>query len=88
MIIPVSTSATECSHFCLKIVKSKLQANMGEEGLNALMLLYVHKDIVLDYEKVIDIYANRFPRRMRFLNPMKDDWKDVMFLYISIKLTF
>ena len=73
LIIPVSTAATECSHSCLKIVKSKLQSNMGEEKLNALMLLYVHKDIGLDYNKAIDIYANRYPRRMIFLNPMKED---------------
>ena len=73
LIIPVSTAATECSHYCLKIVKSKLQSNMGEEKLNALMPLYVHKDTVLDYIKVIDIYAIRYPRRMRFLNPMKED---------------
>ena len=86
--IPVSTAATECSHSFLKKEKSKLQSNMGEERLNALVLLYVHKDIVLDYNKLIDIYANRYPRSMGFLNPMKeDDWKDVGFLYISIKLT-
>ena len=73
LIIPVTTAATEHSHSCLKILKSKLQFNMGEERLNALMLLYVHTDIALDYNKVIDIYVNSYPRRMRFLNPMKED---------------
>ena len=73
LIIPVSNAATEHSHSCLKIVKSKLQSNMGKERLNALVLSYVHKDIVLDYKKVIDIYTNRYARRMRFLNPAKED---------------
>ena len=59
LIIPFSTAATKHSHSCLTIVKSKLKYNMGEERLNALMLLYVHKNTVLDYNKVIDIYANR-----------------------------
>ena len=44
---------------------------MCEGRLNALMLLYVHKDITLDYGKIIDIYANRYPHRMRFSNPMQ-----------------
>ena len=71
MIIPVSTATVEQSHSGLKIVKSKLQSTMGEGRLNALMMLYVHKDITLDYGKIIDIYANRYPHRMRFSNPMQ-----------------
>ena len=72
LIIPFNTSATEYSHSCLKIVKSKLKSNMAEDRLNTLMLLYVHKDIVLDSNKVIDICANKYPRRKRFLNAMKE----------------
>ena len=30
---------------------------MGEDRLNALLLLYVHRDIKLDYDKIIDDYA-------------------------------
>ena len=73
LIIPVSTAATESSHSCLKIVKSKLQSNIVEERLNALMLLYVPKDIVLDYNKEIDIYVYRYPRVYKSMNPMKED---------------
>ena len=29
-----------------------------------------HKDVHLDYELVNDEYANRFPRRMLFINPV------------------
>ena len=43
---------------------------MGQDRLNALLLLYVHKDIVLDYEAVIDLYASRYPRRMVLVNPL------------------
>ena len=71
-VMPVSTAAVERSHSSLKIVKSKLQSRMGEGRLNALMLLYVHKDIELDYNKIIDRYAKKYPRRMRFSNPLQD----------------
>ena len=55
VIIPVSTATVERSHSGLKIVKSKLQSTMGEGRLNVLMLLYAHKDIILDYGRIIDI---------------------------------
>ena len=70
--MPVSTAAVERSHSNLKIVKSKLQSRMGEGRLNALMLLYIHKDIELDYNKIIDRYAKKYPHRMRFSNPLQD----------------
>ena len=72
LVMPVSTAAVEKSHSSLKIVKSKLQSKMGEGRLNALMLLYVHKDIILDYNRIIDRYAKKYPRCMRFLNPLQD----------------
>ena len=72
LVMPVSTAAVERSHSSLKIVKSKLQSRMGEGRLNALMLLYVHKDIILDYNRIIDRYAKKYPRRMRFSNPLQD----------------
>ena len=71
MVSPVSTAVVECSHSALKIVKSKMQSTMQEGRLNALMMLYVHKDIKLNYNKIIDIYANKFPCRMRFSNPLE-----------------
>ena len=70
--MPVSTAAVERSHSSLKIVKSKLQSRMGEGRLNTLMLLYIHKDIELDYNKITDRYAKKYLRRMRFSNPLQD----------------
>ena len=72
MIILVSTAATECSHSSLQVVKTKLQSTMCQNRLNALMLLYIHKDIPLTYNKIIDLYANRYPRRMTFSNPLAE----------------
>ena len=72
LIMPVSTALVERSHSCLKIVKSKLQSRMGEGRLNALMLLCMHKDIKLDFNRIIDLYAKKYPRRMRFSNPLQE----------------
>ena len=72
LVMPVSTAAAERSHSSLKIVKSKLLSRIGEGRLNALMLLYVHKDIELDYNKIIDRYTKKYPCHMRFSNPLQD----------------
>ena len=37
---------------------------MGEDRFNALMLLYVHKDIELNIDAIIDSYSRKYPRRM------------------------
>ena len=43
---------------------------MGEERLNYLSLACVHRDILLDYDKIIDIYASKYPRMMLLINPL------------------
>ena len=45
---------------------------MGEERLNALLLLYIHRDISLDFDKIIDMYASRYPKRMLLINPLSE----------------
>jgi chromosome condensin MukBEF complex kleisin-like MukF subunit len=37
---------------------------MGKDHFNALILLYVHKDIEIDISKVVEMYARQYPRRM------------------------
>ena len=45
---------------------------MREERLNALLLLFIHKDIPLDYAAIVDDYAKRSnKRRMTFVNPLQ-----------------
>ena len=45
---------------------------MREDRLNALLLLFIHKDIALDYDAIIDDYAKRNQRRMTFINPCNE----------------
>ena len=45
---------------------------MGEDRFNALMLLYVHKDIELNIDAIIDsyMYSRRYPRMMLLIDPI------------------
>ena len=45
---------------------------MDEDHLNALSLVCVHRDIFLDYDKIIDIYASKYPKRMLLINPLSE----------------
>lgn len=69
-ITPVTVAITEQANSALKHIKSPKRSMMGQDRLNALLMLFVHKDIKLDYEGTIDLYARRFPRRMTFANPL------------------
>ena len=40
--------------------------------LNALLIVYIHRDIFLDYDKIIDICVSKYPRRMLLINPLSE----------------
>ena len=63
-------STTERANSALKFIKSDRRSTMGQDLLNSLLLLYVHKDIQLNYDAVVDLYASHYPRGMTLLNPM------------------
>ena len=56
MIAPVLGATVERSNSSLRFVKSGFSSTMREDRLNALLLLFVHKDIALDYDAIIDDY--------------------------------
>ena len=73
LLVTAVTSATvERSNSTLKFIKNPYRNSMKQDRLTALILLYIHRDISLDYDKIIDIYATRHPRRMLLLNPLSD----------------
>ena len=57
--ILLTTTATNTSveraNSALRHIKTDFRNMMGEEHLNALLLVYIHRDIFLDYDKIIDI---------------------------------
>ena len=43
------------------------------ERVNALLLVCIHRDIFIHYDKIIDIYAFRYPARIFLTNPLSDN---------------
>ena len=54
-------------------LRTEFQSMMGEERLNALSLVCIHRDIFLDYDKIINIYASKYPRRRLLINPVSEN---------------
>lgn len=70
LMLPVSAATIERGNSSFKAVETKLRTTTTENLINALLLLYVHKDIRLNYDKIIDMYARANPRRMKLTNPL------------------
>ena len=51
--LPVTTASNKCSFSALKYLKTYLRNTTMEVRLNGLALLYVHRDISLDFEQII-----------------------------------
>ena len=62
----------ERGNSALRFVKTVYRSTMGEDRMNALLLLFIHKDIPLDYGSIVDKYARCNPRRMNFINPCSE----------------
>jgi len=73
LITAVTLCGVERANSSLRFVKSSLRSSMGEDRFNALMLLYVHKNIDLKVEQIITTHAHKHPRRMLLLNPLDDE---------------
>ena len=67
-----TSSSEERANSVLKLVKNVYRSKMSEDQLNSVILIYVHKDVKLDYKDIIDIYARCNPRRMLFIDPLGD----------------
>ena len=83
MSILLTTSATnalvETPNFALHFIKTDYRSTMSEDHFNAPVLLYVHWDIKLDYNRIIQIYANKYPRRLLLINPLLESWKSLIY---------
>jgi len=68
----VKSSSVERANSSLKYIKNPLRSTMGEDRFNALLLMYVHKDIQIDINKIVDKFAGKHPRKMMLTNPLFD----------------
>ena len=72
LVIPVTTASVERGNSSLKYVKSELRTTMTQDRLNALILLFIHKDIPLDYDVIVNAFAAKRPGRMLLQSPLLD----------------
>ena len=57
----------------LQHLRTDFRNVMGEQCLNPLSLAYIHRDIFLDYDKIIDIYASKYPSRRLLINSLSEN---------------
>ena len=69
LIIPVTTATVERANSAIKLIKTDLRSTMAQDRLNALVLMFVHKDLSVNLERAIDSFAKANPRRLLFLDP-------------------
>ena len=54
-------------------LKTDFRSMMGQERLNALPFVCIHRNIFLVFDKIINIYASKYPRRMLLINPLSEN---------------
>ena len=55
-----------------KFVKTSKRRRIGVNRLNALLMLFVHKDITVNVDKVLDLFAAKKSRRLDLAIPLAD----------------
>ena len=63
LAIAATSTSVERANSDLQHVKTDFFGMMNEKRLNVLLLAYIHRDIFLDYDKIIDKYASKYPTR-------------------------
>lgn len=65
--LPVSVATAERSFSTLRRVKTWLRSRMVEDRLNGLCLLYIHRDIPVNTDRVIELFAKQGKRRIELI---------------------
>ena len=71
--VPVTSCECERSFSLLRRLKNYLRNRMGEDRLNGLALMSIHRDIEINFDDVITRFAQKKTRRMELLNILDDD---------------
>lgn len=67
-VLPVTSCTGERSFSSMKLIKSYLRTTMGQERLNGLALMNIHKNAIeISVSEVIDKFAQKHPRRLQLL---------------------
>ena len=61
---PAMSASIERTNSALPYVITNFLSTVSEGRFNALVLLYIHRDIKLNYKRIIAMHALHYPRRM------------------------
>jgi hypothetical protein len=64
LVLPITTASVERSFSSFKYIKNRLRSTMGDERMEHLTLLYIHKAIELDLDAIIDQFKLQGKRRL------------------------
>ncbi|GFQ67233.1 hypothetical protein TNCT_627771 [Trichonephila clavata] len=68
--LPVTTASVERSFSTMKRIKTLPRSVMGDDRLNALAMMSIHWDTVVDPEEVLDRLAKKKIKKVTFLRCM------------------
>ena len=71
---PVTSCECERSISTLRLLKTYLRSTMHQDRMNALALMYVHRDIAISCGEIAQEFAIRQPRRLLLPNMFMDKW--------------
>jgi DNA-binding SARP family transcriptional activator len=63
----VTTATAERTFSSLRLLKSYVRTTMGPDRLAGLTLLYLHRDVSVTVDEVIDVFARQCSRRLEFV---------------------
>ena len=70
LIIPVTVASVERANSAFKFIKTDRRSTMTNPRMNALLALFVHKDIKLNYDIIVTKFSNKCQRRMQLSDPL------------------
>ena len=71
--VPVTTCECERSVSDLRRLKSYLRSTMSQDRLSSLALMHIHYGHKVDADRVVSLFAAKYPRRMGLVNILSDE---------------
>ena len=75
-VVPGSSCSCERSISKLGLLETCLRTTMTQERLNGLSLLQAHRSINMDYEKLLNMFARDYPKRLQLIDILEDSDSD------------
>ena len=66
--LPVTSCECERSFSAMRRYRTWLRSNMKTERLTALTIMNVHREVEVDYEKIVQLFLRLRPRKLDELN--------------------